>query len=75
MVRDVVDHLDDVQDSHQGLLHLTRILQIDGVTRLLDGAQELGVVGSLHVVLGDPFVDVVPDFQDFGLETKIHLTS
>jgi hypothetical protein len=70
MMRDVVDHLDDVQDSHQGLLHLTRILQIDGVTRLFDGAQELGVVGSLHVVLGDPFVDVVPDFQDFGLEIK-----
>ena len=67
MVRHVVDHLDDVQHPHQGLLHLSRVLQVDGVARLLDGAQELGVVSGLNVVLRDPLVDVVPHFEDFGL--------
>ena len=65
MVRDVVDHLDDVQDTHQRLLHLSGIFKVDRVARLLDGPEELGVVGCLHVVLGDPFVDVVPYFEDF----------
>jgi hypothetical protein len=68
VVRHVVDHLDNVQDPHQGLLHLARILQVDGVASLLDGPQELGVVRCLDVVLGDPFVDVVPDFQNFRLK-------
>jgi hypothetical protein len=67
VVRHVVDHLDNVQDPHQGLLHLARILQVDGVAGLLDGPQELGVVRRLDVVLGDPLVDVVPHFQNFRL--------
>ena len=39
------------------------------MTGLFDGTQELGVVGGFNVILGDPLVNVVPDFQDFGLES------
>ena len=61
VVRHVVDHLDDVDDAHEGLLHVLGVLEVDRVRGLLDRAQELGVVRGLDVVLGDPLVDVVPN--------------
>ena len=61
VVRDVVYHLDDVNHPHEALLHLVGILEVDGVARLLNGPEELGVVCRLNVVLGYAPVNVVPD--------------
>ena len=61
VVRHVVYHLDDVNHPHEALLHLVGILEVDGVARLLNGPEELGVIRRLNVVLGYAPVNVVPD--------------
>ena len=61
VVRHIVYHLDDVNHPHEALLHLIGVLEVDGVARLLNGAEELGVVRCLNVVLGYAPVNVVPD--------------
>ena len=63
MVGDIVYHLDDVYDPHERLFHLLWVFQVDGVTGLLNGPQELGIVCSLHVVLDDLVLAVPPDLK------------
>ena len=61
VVRHVINHLDNVDDPHQRLFHLGWILQIDGMTGLLDGSEKLGVVGSLHVIFCYATINVIPN--------------
>ena len=77
--RDVVDHLHCVQQPHQRTLHLVRglqqglknrfwhfpeiHLQIDPVAVLLCGSKVLGIVASLHMVVSNLHVNLVPDLK------------
>ena len=56
--RDVEDHLDRVEEPHDGDLHLARVLQVDGVDVLLSRPKELCIVHSLYstiVIFGIKF--------------------
>ena len=46
--RDVEDHLDRVEEPHDGDLHLARVLQVDRVDVLLRRPKELCIVHSLY---------------------------
>ncbi len=45
-------------------------LEVDGVTGLLDGAEELGVVARLHVVARYPHIYLTPHLNNFSAEAE-----